>query len=47
MATEVVTIIDPDSGTGYDYVSLDSWNTNEQGDLTGVRDEIAVALLSL
>jgi len=43
MATEVVKIVDPDSGAGVDYVSLNTWESNEQGDLTGVRDEIAIA----
>lgn len=43
MATEVVSIIDPDAGSGYDYDSLYDWEAAEQGDLTGVRDEIAVA----
>lgn len=43
MATEVVHIIDPDAGTGYDYDSLYDWEAGEQGDLTGARDEIAVA----
>lgn len=43
MATEVVHIIDPDAGTGYDYDSLYDWEAAEQGDLTGVRDEISVA----
>ena len=43
MATEVVHIIDPDMGSGYDYDSLYDWEAAEQGDLTGVRDEIAVA----
>jgi hypothetical protein len=43
MATEVVHIIDPDMGSGYDYDSLFDWEAAEQGDLTGVRDEIAVA----
>lgn len=43
MATEVVNIIDPDNGSGTDYTSLSAWEAGEQGDLTGVRDEIAVA----
>lgn len=43
MATEVISIIDPDSGSGTDYTSLTAWESGEQGDLTGVRDEIAVA----
>lgn len=43
MATEVTHIIDPDMGAGYDYDSLADWEAGEQGDLTGVRDEIAVA----
>jgi len=43
MATEVISIIDPDAGSGYDYDSLYDWEAGEQGDLTGARDEIAVA----
>lgn len=43
MATEVIHVIDPDQGTGHDYHSLSDWEAGEQGDLTGVRDEIAVA----
>ena len=43
MATEVVKVIDPDSGSGYDYDSLYDWEAAQQGDLTGARDEIAVA----
>lgn len=43
MATEVVHVIDPDAGSGYDYDSLFDWEAAEQGDLTGARDEIAVA----
>lgn len=43
MATTVTKIIDPDNGSGTDYTSLSAWEAGEQGDLTGVRDEIAVA----
>lgn len=43
MATEVVHVVDPDAGSGYDYDSLSDWEAGEQGDLTGARDEIAVA----
>ncbi len=43
MATEVIKIIDPDSGTGFDYTDMSTWESNEQGDLTGIRDEIAIA----
>jgi hypothetical protein len=43
MATEVVKVIDPDSGSGYNYDSLYDWEAGEQGDLTGARNEIAVA----
>jgi len=43
MATTVTHIVDPDSGAGYDYDSLFDWEVGEQGDLTGVRDEISVA----
>lgn len=43
MATEVVKIVDPGEGEGHDYHSLSLWEAGEQGDLTGVRDEIAVA----
>lgn len=43
MATEVIHIIDPNMGSGYDYDSLYDWEAGEQGDLTGVRDEIAIA----
>lgn len=43
MATTVTRVIDPDSGSGYDYDSLYDWEAAQQGDLTGVRDEIAVA----
>jgi hypothetical protein len=43
MATEVVHVVDPDMGSGYDYDSLYDWEAGEQGDLTGVRNEIAVA----
>ena len=43
MATTVTKVIDPDMGSGYDYDSLYDWEAAQQGDLTGVRDEIAVA----
>ena len=43
MATTVTHIVDPNSGTGFDYDSLYDWEAGEQGDLTGVRDEISVA----
>ena len=43
MATEVVSVVDKDNGSGTDYLSLSLWESNEQGDLTGVRDEIAIA----
>ena len=43
MATEVVKVIDPDQGTGHDYDSLFDWEAAQQGDLTGARNEIAVA----
>jgi hypothetical protein len=43
MTTEVVKIVDPDLGPGADYDSLYDWEAAQQGDLTGVRDEIAVA----
>ena len=43
MATTVTKIIDPDNGSGTDYTSLSAWEAGQQGDLTGVRDEIAVA----
>ena len=43
MATEVIKIIDPNNGSGTNYTSLSAWEAGEQGDLTGARDEIAVA----
>jgi hypothetical protein len=43
MATEVIKVVDPDMGSGYNYDSLFDWEAAQQGDLTGVRDEIAVA----
>ena len=43
MATTVTKVVDPNSGSGYDYASLYDWEAAQQGDLTGVRDEIAVA----
>jgi hypothetical protein len=30
---EYAKVVDPDSGTGYDYTSLNTWNSNEQADL--------------
>jgi len=43
MATTVTKVIDPDMGSGYDYDSLYDWEAAQQGDLTGARNEIAVA----
>ena len=43
MATTVTHIVDTNSGAGFDYDSLYDWEVGEQGDLTGVRDEIAAA----
>ena len=43
MATEVIKIVDPDNGSGTNYTSLSAWEAGEQGNLTGARDEIAVA----
>jgi hypothetical protein len=43
MATTVTHIVDPNNGAGTDYTSLAAWEAGEKGDLTGVRDEIAVA----
>ena len=43
MATELIKVVDPDMGTGYDYDSLFDWEVAQQGDLTGARDEIAIA----
>lgn len=43
MATEVVKVVDPDNGSGTNYTSLAAWEAGEQGNLTGARDEIAVA----
>ena len=43
MATEVIKIVDPDNASGTNYTSLSAWEAGEQGDLTGARDEIAVA----
>lgn len=40
MATTVTNTVRPSGG---DYTSLSAWEAGEQGDLTGVRDEIAVA----
>jgi hypothetical protein len=43
MATTVTKVVDPDLGSGYDYDSLFDWEAAQQGDLTGARNEIAVA----
>ena len=43
MATTVTKVVDPNEGTGWDYHSLSDWEVAQQGDLTGVRNEIAVA----
>ena len=43
MAATVTKVVDPDLGSGYDYDSLYDWEAAQQGDLTGARDEIAVA----
>ena len=43
MATEVTKIIDPNMGSGADYDSLYDWEAAQQGDLTGARNEIAIA----
>ena len=43
MATTVTKVIDPDMGSGYDYDSLFDCEAAQQGDLTGARNEIAVA----
>jgi hypothetical protein len=40
---EVIKVIDPDLGAGADYDSLYDWEAAQQGDLTGARNEIAVA----
>ena len=42
MATEVISTI---RSSGGDYTSLSAWEAGEQGDLTGVRDEISTAEL--
>lgn len=42
MATEVIHIIDPDGGAGYDYLSLADWYTAQQRDLVSL-DEIEIA----
>jgi hypothetical protein len=44
MATVVSHIVDPGEGAGHDYHSLSLWDAGENGDLTGVRDEIATAI---
>jgi hypothetical protein len=41
--TTVIKIIDPDNGAGTDYTSLSAWEAAQQGDLTGARNEIAIA----
>jgi len=43
MATTVAKVVDPDVGSGYDYDSAYDWEVAQQGDLTGARNEIAVA----
>lgn len=43
MPSTVTKIVDPDNGAGTDYTSLLAWEAAQNGDLTGVRDEIAVA----
>lgn len=42
MAVEVIKVVDPDSGTGFDYVSLASWDSGEAKDLV-TADEKATA----
>ena len=42
MATEVTHIIDPDAGSGYDYLSLNAWEAAQNRDLVTV-DQIAIA----
>jgi hypothetical protein len=42
MATEVISIIDPDNGSGTDYTSLSAWEAGEQRNLV-TADEIAIA----
>ena len=42
MAAEVVKIIDPNGGAGYDYLSLNAWETAMQKDLMAA-DEISIA----
>ena len=34
MATEIISVIDPDSGAGFDYASLASWESDKAGDIT-------------
>lgn len=45
MATWVTKIIDPDSGSGYDYTSLAAWESDQQDDITAATgsDEIHYA----
>jgi len=43
MATTVTKVVDPNSGSGYNYASAYDWEAAQQGDLTGARNEIAVA----
>jgi hypothetical protein len=43
VVAEVTKVVDPDAGSGYDYDSLYDWESAQQGDLTGARNEIAVA----
>ena len=42
MATEVTHVIDPDSGAGYDYASLNAWQSAQARDLVSA-DEIEIA----
>jgi uncharacterized protein (TIGR02145 family) len=38
--TEFVSIVDPDSGTGYDYATLNAWEGNVQADLTDAATKV-------
>jgi hypothetical protein len=41
---EVTKVVDPDAGSGYDYLSLALWNTGRQGNITAVgRDTVEIA----
>jgi hypothetical protein len=42
MATEVIKIVDPGGGAGYDYLSLNTWEAGMQKDLV-TADEISIA----